>query len=139
MARRGWTGPLLSAVFVVAAVATTALTIWFSLAQRPPRLVGTDKDLHAFAYAVNALAILLAVGWRPVARRWRSHAWTAAVAAALLAFGGLLELVQRRAGRTPDVRDWIADAVGIAGGVAAYVVIRALAAPVDSRPDPATG
>lgn len=116
-------GALLSAVFTAAAVGTTFLTVWFSLGHAPPA-VGTDKDLHTVAYLANTLAILLAVGWRPVARRWRSHGWTAAIAVAMLGLGALMELAQRYVGRTVDRQDWYADALGVALAVVAYVAIR---------------
>ncbi|MFN8234140.1 MAG: VanZ family protein [Actinomycetota bacterium] len=120
-----WDGPLLSAVLTAAAVGTTFLTIWYSLGHAPPS-VGTDEDLHTVAYLANTLAILLAVGWRPVARRWRSHAWTLVIAAAMLGLGALMELAQRYVGRDMDPRDWYADALGVGLAVAAYVVIRAV-------------
>jgi VanZ family protein len=116
-------GAVLSAVFTAAAVATTALTVWFSLAETPPS-VGTDKDLHAVAYFANTLCLLLAVGWRPVARRWRSHGWTAAIAVAMLGLGALMELAQRYVGRNVDRQDWYADALGVGLGVLAYLLIR---------------
>jgi len=116
-------GPLLSAVFTAAAVVTTCLTVWYSIGQTPPS-VGSDKDLHALAYFANTLAILLAVGWRPVVRRWRSHVWTLAIAAGMLALGALMELAQRYVGRDVDPRDWYADATGVGLAVLAYVAIR---------------
>jgi VanZ family protein len=116
-------GPLLSAVFTAAAVVTTCLTVWYSVAQAPPS-VATDKDLHALAYFANTLTILLAVGWRPVARRWRSHGWTVVVATGMLGLGALMELVQRYVGRTVDRRDWYADALGVVLAVLAYLAIR---------------
>jgi hypothetical protein len=116
-------GPLLSAIFTAAAVGTTVLTVWYSLGHAPPS-VGTDKDLHTFAYFANTLAILLAVGWRPVARRWRSHGWTVVIATGMLGLGAAMELAQRYVGRHVDRHDWYADAVGVGLAVVAYVAIR---------------
>jgi VanZ family protein len=116
-------GPLLSGVFTAAAVVTTCLTVWYSIGQAPPS-VGSDKDLHALAYFANTLAILLAVGWRPIARRWRSHGWTVVIATGMLGLGALMELTQRYVGRNLDRRDWYADALGVGLAVLAYVAIR---------------
>ena len=116
-------GALLSAVFAAAAIGTTALTIWFSLVDEPPS-ADSDKSLHTIAYFANTLCILLAIGWRPVARRWRSHGWTVTIATAMLALGALMELAQRYVGRSVDRQDWYADAIGIGFAVVAYVAIR---------------
>ena len=93
-----------------------ALTFWcaaafaFVMAVRPPvgdpHLSLSDKALHAAAFAV--LAALAAVAFRRAAL-WR-------IALGLLAFGGLIEIVQGLpiVGRDADVRDLVADAAGIA-------------------------
>jgi VanZ family protein len=113
-----WVGPALWAF----AVGTTALTIWFSLASAPPD-VGSDKDLHALAYLVNTLAILLAAGWRPGARSAASFGWTAVITLGMLALGAALEVVQKYFGRSTDRQDWFADATGIAIAVLVFIAV----------------
>lgn len=118
-----WTSPLVDvAIWLVALVATGA-TLWFSLGPTAPGH-GFDKGLHATAYFVDTLAILFALVWRPgrEKRRFGSALW---VALAILAVGGLIELVQGRfAHRDAQFADWIADAVGAGLAVLVFAVAR---------------
>ena len=59
-----WESPFIDAGIWLAALVATGLTVWYSLGPTPPSH-GSDKDLHAVAYFVDAFAILLAVVWRP--------------------------------------------------------------------------
>jgi VanZ family protein len=115
-----WDSPWVAAALWALAAGTTALTIWFSLASVPPH-VGSDKDLHAVAYCVNTLAILLAAGRGRIGRAITTYGWTATIALAMLALGATLEVVQKNYGRTADQRDWIADATGV--GIAVFVSV----------------
>jgi peptidoglycan/LPS O-acetylase OafA/YrhL len=115
--------PWVAAALWAFAIGTTALTVWFSLASSPPD-VGSDKDLHTVAYFVNTLAILLAAGWRPGARRpATSFAWAVVIAVGMLALGAALEVMQRYVGRSTDRQDWYADATGVAIAVLVFLVL----------------
>ena len=59
-----WESPLIDAAIWLVAFASTGAILWYSLGPKPPGH-GVDKGLHAIAYFINALAILLAVVWRP--------------------------------------------------------------------------
>jgi VanZ family protein len=70
---------------------------------------GGDKVAHILAYCV--LGMLLTRGWRTT--NWREYAGMASLGSGLL-YGGLDEYHQRFVrGRTPDVYDLAADAVGL--------------------------
>jgi VanZ family protein len=68
----------------------------------PEDLPKNDKLWHAVTFA--ALIVPTAV----LQPRWL---WP--MAAAALVYGGLIELIQPSVGRTADLRDFLADAVGI--------------------------
>ena len=99
----------------------TGLMLW----PRPPAgldLTGWDKLNHAIAFAGPALAGLLA-------RRRPGVQSATLLLAGLLAWGGLLELLQSRLPpRQGDWADLLADAVGLAVGALAYVGLRRLSA-----------
>ena len=102
-------------------VLVTGLMMW----PRPPAeldLTGWDKLNHAIAFAGPALAGLLA-------RRRPGVRSATLLLAGLLAWGGLLELLQSRLPpRQGDWADLLADAVGLAVGALAYVGLRRLSA-----------
>lgn len=67
----------------------------------------TDKQLHALAFAI----LVLPLGWvRP--------GWAPAIAAAALAFGGAIELIQPMVGRSAEWADFVADGLGCLLGLA---------------------
>jgi VanZ family protein len=104
------------------AVGAVALTLWFSLGPVPPGH-GSDKQLHALAYFVDTLALLLAVVWRP-GRSSSRLPWAFPIVLAMLVLGGVIELAQ--AGfvhRDAQLGDWLADAVGIALALVAFTVL----------------
>ncbi len=108
-----WETPWIDAAIWAAALGATALTLWYSLGSVPPAH-GSDKDLHALAYFVDTLAVLLAVVWRPGRRAGRLDGWGPVVVVGILALGGLIELAQGGfAQRDAQLSDWFADAVGI--------------------------
>ncbi len=79
--------------------------------QAPPSPIPLDKVAHFGMYGV--MGGLAAWGWR---RSGRRHA-VALVVAPLLLVGLADEMHQATVpGRTPDVRDWAADATGILAG-----------------------
>lgn len=85
----------------------------------PPKVFSLwDKAQHALAFATLAALGLLAYPHR----RWR-------VLAGLLVFGGLIELAQAATGwRYGEWADWLADAAGLALGLA---LARSLQRPVN--------
>lgn len=106
------------------AVAAMGLTLWFSLGPAPTGH-GSDKALHALAYFVDTLALLLAAVWRPGRTRGRVDVRTLEVAVGLVVLGGLLELVQGGfVHRDAQLGDWIADAAGVTVAVAVFVALR---------------
>lgn len=83
-----------------------AAVCWLAFSPAPPPAIDTgwDKLNHAIAFA--ALAFCAARGFAPQS--------SLAIPAALLAFGGFIELVQSQLpGRSAEVADLLADAVGI--------------------------
>lgn len=88
------------------------------LVPQPPSAADTgwDKLNHVLAFAGPMFAGLAARG-RP------SRTPVLALAAALLAWGGALELLQGLSPpRSPEWADWLADAVGVAVGAAAHAL-----------------
>ncbi len=85
-----------------------------------PRLHGSDKLYHLMAF--SGLAFLLA--WAlPVKSRLR-HLNTVLIIAVL--YAGLDEFTQQFIpGRTGDIRDWMADVLGVCLGLLAYSLLRA--------------
>lgn len=121
-----WDSPLIDVAIWAMAVGAIGLTFWYSLAAAPPGQ-GSDRQLHAFAYFVDTLAILLAVVWRPGRRGDRFAGRTTVVAVGLLGLGGLLEIAQSRfADRVAQFTDWVADAAGIGLAVVVFVLLRRL-------------
>lgn len=121
-----WDSPLVDVVIWAFAIGAIGLTFWYSLAAAPPGQ-GSDRQLHAFAYFVDTLAILLAVVWRPGRRGDRVAGKTVVVAVGLLGLGGLLEIAQSRfVDRAAQFTDWMADAAGIGLAVVVFALLRTL-------------
>lgn len=87
-----------------------AVTLWFCLVPRVPQAPGGDKFYHWLAYA------LLAAGFTALVER----RWYGVVAASLLAFSGLIEILQAsmNLGRSGEWSDMLANTLGVAVGVA---------------------
>ena len=86
-----------------------AVILWGTL--KPPGSGGgsfplTDKQAHALAFALLVLPLSLAAP-RLIPK----------LAISALIFGGVIELIQPSFGRSGDLGDWVADAIGIALGV----------------------
>jgi VanZ family protein len=95
------------------AILLAAIT-WLALAPHPPRTASTgwDKANHLLAFAALAFASVWALWPRP--RQW------GLLAAALLAYGGAIELAQSFVPpRSADWIDLVADGLGIAAGLLA--------------------
>lgn len=93
----------------VAAVGIALGILVLSLVLRVPELTGRitfgDKLAHLVAYVLLALAGRVAFGQdRPP-----GVPLTAGLCAA---YGGAIEILQRYTGRTPEILDWLSDAVG---------------------------
>ena len=91
---------------------------WLALSPHPPRDLSTgwDKSNHALAFAALMLAGRLC---------WLRRPW--ALWLALLAYGGLIELLQTQVpGRDGEWPDLLADAVGLSLGWALDALLRRL-------------
>lgn len=85
---------------------------------RPPPAIDTgwDKLNHVLAFAGPAFAGLAALR----TRHWPPVGW---LCTALLVWGAALELAQGLTPpRQPSLGDWLADAVGLAVGMATYAL-----------------
>lgn len=100
--------------------ALTLLAVsYLALSPAPPKAadLGWDKLNHFAAF--GTLTVLGGLSWP--ARLWRT-------AAALLAYGGLIELLQTQVpGRSAEWADLLADGIGILLGLALTRVLRRLA------------
>lgn len=94
-----------------------AVSVLMLVPQPPSALdTGWDKLNHLLAFAAPTFAGMAARGRRGSAR-------APALWAALLAWGGALELLQAMAPpRRADALDWLADGAGILLGAAAYAL-----------------
>lgn len=112
--------PAASRLLRLLLAALVAALTWVALTPRPPLLLldtGWDKANHALAFAV--LAANAALAWRRLPRR------ALVCAAALLAYGVLIEFAQSFVpGRDAEPLDLVADAAGIAAGLAALRALR---------------
>ena len=87
-----------------------ALILWGTLSPPGPPGPGlplSDKQMHALAFAL----LVLPLGWQNI----RHTVWLFPEA---LALGGAIELVQPMVGRGAEWADFLADALGIATGLA---------------------
>jgi len=80
-----------------------AATLYFCLRHITVVIPVSDKKQHAFTF--GGLTLLAAAAY-PHRRVW-------AEALALSGFGALIEFIQPYFGRDKDVKDWIADTIGI--------------------------
>jgi len=119
-----WESPLIDVILWAFAIVATGVTVWYSLGPRPPGH-GSDKDLHAVAYFVNTLAVLLALVWRPGRAPRRYDGWALPVALGILMLGGVIEIAQAGfADRDAQFGDWIADAVGVVLALGVFTGMR---------------
>lgn len=76
---------------------------------------GIDKLYHVVAFA--ALVFPTALLWPD---RWRSAGWLA------ILYGGILEIIQPAFGRSADISDLLADALGVTVGILLGLAARQL-------------
>ena len=116
--------PLIDGAIWLVALASTGAILWYSLGPKPPGH-GVDKGLHAIAYFVNTLAILLAMVWRPGRDDRRLKDLVIPVALCALAAGGLIEIAQSSlVDRDSQLADWAADAVGVGLALLLLIALR---------------
>lgn len=96
--------------------AAIAVTAYFCFRNSVIALDVSDKVEHAVTF--GGLTVLAAFAW-PRAKLWLQ-------ALALSGFGAFIEFVQPYFGRDKDVKDWIADTIGILIAVALVWVARRL-------------
>jgi VanZ family protein len=116
MAFRPFANRRINGVFFALFLALSALALWRALV--PPDggtgLIPWDKAKHFIVFYGLAGCASLAL---PRSRLWR-------IGLVVLAFGGLIELVQPLAGRDADLGDLLADALGIAAAFGPMIVGR---------------
>ena len=91
--------------------AAIAVTLFMTLRTITVMVPGSDKTHHAITFGV---LMLLAAAAYPRQR-------LGALAVSLSGFGAAIELIQPWFGRSDDIRDWVADTIGI--GVAVLLVL----------------
>jgi VanZ family protein len=104
-------------VLWAAAILCGLVTLWWSLVSLPPErhlFNGVDKLQHGLAYFVTSLLLLLAAVWRPGRGDGPFVRWAAWIAAALVAAGAGVEVLQSFIGRDAELGDWIAEIVAVA-------------------------
>lgn len=103
-----WFAPWWPHLFVLALTGVSVFALWPGDA-RPPSLFGWHVINHIFAFLV--LTMLARAAWPHIRRIW--------LFLALMAFGGLIELLQALPliNRTASLADWVTDAIGIAIGL----------------------
>jgi VanZ family protein len=94
------------------------LTAWFSLVSVPPGaslFPHVDKLQHFLSYLVTSSLICLAGVWRPGrgSGLFGTQRRRLALASALIAGAGVIELVQLGVGREAEFADWAAGGAGI--------------------------
>ncbi|MFD1612486.1 VanZ family protein [Sphingomonas tabacisoli] len=100
-----------------------ALTLYFCLRHVTVVLPISDKKQHAFTF--GGLTLLAGIAY-PHRKIW-------AEAFALSGFGALIEFIQPYFGRDKDVKDWIADTIGILVALVVISVLRRLLAQRDKE------
>lgn len=93
-----------------------ALTLYLCLRHVDVALPVSDKKQHAFTFGGLTLLAAAAYPYRNVL----------AEAFALSGFGALIEFIQPYFGRDKDVKDWIADTIGILIALAVVLIVRKL-------------
>ena len=98
-------------------IVTLILTVAFlwPLEQPPQAPDGSDKLVHLIAFAALAF---------PLARTGRIGLLPVLISAS--AFGGVIELVQPSFNRSADIKDWVADVVGVILGIGCGLFYRRL-------------
>lgn len=103
-------------ILQIAFWSAVALTLYFCLKHVTVVVPASDKTQHALTF--GALTLLAAAAY-PHRAIWLE-------AAALSGFGAFIEFIQPYFGRDRDVRDWIADTIGIIVALALVAIARKL-------------
>ena len=101
-------------ITIIPILALTITFLW-PLETPPPAPRGSDKIVHFAAF--TALAF-------PLARTRRFGLLSVLIGGS--AFGGIIELVQPSFNRSADIKDWIADIVGVLLGIGCGVLYHRL-------------
>jgi VanZ family protein len=119
----GW----VDVVLWIATAASAGLTLWFSFA-KPPDTAGItehDKVMHALAYFLITLCFLLAAVWRPGRGPGPFPAMGAVAPLVALGVGIVVEVLQSlTTTRRGEVRDVLAEAIGVAAALGLVVLLR---------------
>ena len=121
--REGRIDALLWAATALCAV----LTLLLSLATVPPGTTAfpnADKVAHFVAYLVTAALLFLAAVWRPVRGDGAFAGWGWWLPIAVVAVGGVIELIQAQIGREAEVADWLVEVAAVAIAYGAIVAWR---------------
>ncbi|WP_222854147.1 VanZ family protein [Fodinicola acaciae] len=94
------------------AVAVTMVMLFAPARDVPAGPEGSDKLVHCLMFA----ALVFAGAYARIPLR--------ALAPALVAYGGVAELIQGQIGRDADLWDWLSDSAGIALAVAVVLFVR---------------
>ena len=97
---------------IIVTLILTIAMLW-PLEAPPPAPEGSDKLVHFIAFAALAF---------PLARTGRFGLLPVFIGAS--AFGGVIELIQPSFNRSADVKDWIADTVGVVIGIGCGLLYR---------------
>ncbi|WP_010138029.1 hypothetical protein [Oceanicola sp. S124] len=103
----------LAATLILAAI-VTVLTLGPSLV--PGKALGGDKVQHALGFGAIILPIALV---RP--------RWLIVAAPAVIAGGGLIEILQDHVGRDGDLADWVSDIAGVGAMILLALALRRIA------------
>ncbi len=98
--------------------AQVLVVLYLALSPRPPQTLdlGWDKLNHLLAFACMTVTARLAFG-----RIWGT------LIVALLAYGGLIEILQSFVpNRSAEWADWFADGLGITLGIGLWLILRRL-------------
>ena len=104
-------------------VPAVLLVVWGELTPSPPAVIGGlwDKAEHFIAYFVLAGLATMGLGL------CRRLLWAMI---GILSLGGMLEILQRFTGRDPDVKDMLANILGVAIGLCLTAVFITLVEPI---------
>ena len=107
---------------VIATHRPTEPDVW-----REPRWPGLDKLAHFGIYFGLAALLAFVVSLRNIDRSSRtglSAAWYAAIALSIAVFAAFDEITQPWTGRDRDIKDWIADLIGMACGLMLFTAVQ---------------
>ena len=111
---------------IILYIAGLAAVFYLSLVPDPPEIVpqvsGIDKLEHFACYLVLTFLLVYIIKGAGIGL-WKS---SAAAVAVMIAVGGLIEVLQSFTGRSPELADLAADALGALGGSALFLFVQRL-------------